>query len=139
MTISFYQRMSYKTKRNKQRTTKKTGPTKIIFTLPVVKILKDSLATFEIMLLAGANQTIPNLEFAHLTCNKLKQKLTHMLEGEEFEQVTPFDINEVWILYVSLTMYIVEMQINKNPDSAKLGLCLLLCHHFNAMIEMNEQ
>ena len=73
------------------------------------------LANFEILLLAGENKTIPNLEFAHLTFDELKQKITDMLEGEDWGKVISFDYNEAWILYTSLAMYIAEMQITKNP------------------------
>lgn len=131
--------MSSKKHRNiGKKTADRNEPTKIIFTLPVVKILKDSLANFEILLLAGANQTIPNLEFAHLTFDELKLKITDMLEGEDWEKITPFDRNEMWILYTSLAMYVAEMQITKNPDTAKLGVCLQLCNHFNTMLEANR-
>lgn len=131
--------MSSKKHRNRRKkTANRNEPTKIIFTLPVVKILKDSLANFEILLLAGANQTIPNLEFAHLTFDALKLKITDMLEGEDWVKITPFDRNEMWILYTSLAMYVAEMQITKNPDTAKIGICLQLCNHFNAMLEANR-
>lgn len=106
--------------------------------MPVVKILKDSLATFEILLLANGNRTIPNLELAHLTFHELKQKLTDMLEREEWGEVKSFDYNEAWILYTSLAMYIVDIQINKRTDTAKLALCLALCNQFNAIIEANR-
>ena len=133
--------MSRKKHRNRNRGRKaadRNEPTKIIFTLPVVKILKDSLANFEILLLAGENKTIPNLEFAHLTFNELKQKITDMLEGEDWGKVISFDYNEMWILYTSLAMYVAEMQITKNPDTAKLGVCLQLCNHFNITLEANR-
>jgi hypothetical protein len=106
--------------------------------MPVLKILKDSLATFEILLLANGNRTIPNLEFAHLTFDELKQKLTDMLEREEWGKEKSFDYNELWILYTSLAMYIVELQLNNKTDAAKLALCLTLCNQFNMIIEANR-
>jgi hypothetical protein len=61
-----------------------------------------------------------------------------MLEGEDWEKITPFDRNELWILYASLAMYVAEIQITKNPDTAKLGICLQLCNHFNTTLEANR-
>ena len=61
-----------------------------------------------------------------------------MLEREEWNVIKAFDYNEIWILYTSLAMYIVDIQINHRGDSAKLGLCLALCNQFNAMIETNR-
>jgi hypothetical protein len=131
--------MSSKKRRNRgKKTADRNEPTKIIFTLPVVKILKDSLANFEILLLAGENKTIPNLEFAHLTFDELKQKITDMLEGEDWGKVISFDYNEAWILYTSLAMYIVELQLSNGGDTAKLPVCLALCNQFNALIEANR-
>ena len=131
--------MSSKKRRNRgKKTADRNEPTKIIFTMPVVKILKDSLANFEIMLLADGNKTIPNLELAHLTFGELKQKLTDMLEREEWEKVISFDYNEAWILYTSLAMYVVELQLSNRKDIAKLPLCLALCNQFNAIIEANR-
>jgi hypothetical protein len=127
-----------KTNRNRKKQTsshKTHTPNKIIFTIPVVKILKDSLATFEIMLLANGNKTIPNLELAHLTFGELKQKLIAMLEREEWGEVISFDYNEVWILYTSLAMYVVELQLCNGGDTAKLPICRALCKQFNALIE----
>jgi hypothetical protein len=130
-----------KRNRNKRKQTASqhtSVPSKMIFTLPVVKILKDSLANFEIMLLADGNKTIPNLELAHLTFGELKQKLTVMLEREEWGKVISFDYNEAWILYTSLAMYIVELQLSNGGDAAKLPVCLALCNQFNALIEANR-
>lgn len=130
--------MSKKHNPNKRKQTashQAITPCKIIFTIPIVRILKDSLTTFEILLLANGNRAIPNLELAHQTFHELKQKLTDMLEHEDWEEMKSFDYNEMWILYTSLTMHVVEMQLSKRGDTTKLPMCLALCNQFNAIIE----
>jgi hypothetical protein len=123
----------------KQTTSHHTNtPSEIIFTVPVVKILKDALATFEILLQAHANRSIPNLEFAHLTFAELKQKLSAILEREEWGKATALDYNEAWILYASLAMYVVELQLRHEKQRAQLPVCLALCNQFNAIIEAHR-
>jgi hypothetical protein len=126
-------------KKKKQTASQHTNtPSEIILTMSVVKILKDSLANFEVLLLANANKSIPNLEFAHLTFKELKQKLTDMLELEEWGEVKSFDYNELWILYTSLAMYVVELQLSSVVDKSKLPVCLALRNQFNAIIDSNR-
>jgi len=108
-------------------------PSQVIFTIPIVKILKDALAYFEVILLANDNRPIPNLELAQVTFYEVKQKITNMLEREEWGEVKPLDYNEVWILYTSLTMYLAVLQ--GKEERARLALCLQLRKQFGALIE----
>ncbi len=113
-------------------------PNKLLFTIPQVRIMKDSLRYFEIMVNAHEHKPLPNIALAELTFTTLKQKLIDMLEREEWEKEQPFDYNEIWILYCCVAMYVVDLQLHKELDQAAIPVCLSLCNQFRATIESHK-
>ncbi len=81
-------------------------------------------------------QPLPNLELAFETTLNLKTKLMNMIEQEDWEKETPFDYNEIHILYASIHMYLVQLTFIK--DDKQLPSCLRLCKQFSLLVEQAD-
>jgi hypothetical protein len=124
--------LSKKHKRKKRPAKPQQIPSQILFTLPVVRMLKDALRLVEVSLLRNV-KPLPNLELAAETLEGLKVKLDDMLQREEWDRETPLDSNELYILYAAIHMYLVDLSISK--DSSMVTPCLLLCKQLSRLVE----
>lgn len=94
-------------------------------------MLKDALLLVD-EAFARTTTLLPNLAFGHETLGRLKQKLDDMLQGEDWAKETPFDYNELHILYAAIHMYLVNLTLNGNGQL--ISTCLHLCKQFSAVI-----
>jgi hypothetical protein len=107
-----------------------TGP-HIVFSLPTVRLLKDALCLFESILMVKP-ESLPNIPFAKQVVFELKTKLDEMLQREEWEKETPLDYNEIWILYASVHLYLVDLQFAHQDTLIKP--CIALCKQFALIV-----
>src|SRR5260370_7689090 len=121
-----------KSKRKKQRAASVPTPSKIIFTFAAVRMLKDALHLVD-EALSHNTQPLPNLEFGIEVLTGLKQKLDDMLQGEDWDKETPFDYNELHILYAAIHMYLPDLSLARNERL--MPTCLQLCNQFSLVIE----
>lgn len=123
--------MGKKKRRNCQPAPPQPTP-KILFTLPTVRLLKDAVDIFETML-SQHHDTLPNVPFAREVTAGLKTKLDEMLQLEDWNRETPFDYNEVHILYAAVHLYLVKLKLSRADDL--LWPCIALCRQFSLMVE----
>jgi hypothetical protein len=90
--------LSKKPKRNKQRAATTPQPSKVMFTFAAVRMLKDALRLVDEAFTRNTTP-LPNLEFGKETLRGLQQKIDDMLQCEDWNKETPFDYNELHILY----------------------------------------
>lgn len=107
-------------------------PSQVLFTLPEMRLLKYALRTFEASLLR-AKEPHPHHSMAKEIVEQLKSKLDDMLQMEDWEKETPFDYNEIYILYASLQMYLIDLTFSQQEHL--LPECMLLCKQFGRMVE----
>ncbi len=124
--------MSKQSKRKKQRAVSAQPPSKVIFTFAVVGMLKEALSLVE-EAFSRHTKPLPNLELGLETLESLKTKLDTMLQGEDWDKETPFDYNELHILYAAIHMYLVDLSMAGNQQL--MPTCLQLCKQFSAAIE----
>jgi hypothetical protein len=127
--------LSKKSKRKKQRIVDSLLPSKITFSFETVRMLKDALQLVEDFFLQNT-KALPNLELAHDTLQGLQIKLNDMLQREEWDEETPLDHNEIYILYAAIHMYLVHLTISK--ESSRVTPCLLLCKQLSRLVEQME-
>lgn len=124
--------MSKKPKRNKQRATTTPQPSKVMFTFAAVRMLKDALRLVDEAFTRNTTP-LPNLEFGKETLRGLQQKIDDMLQCEEWDKETPFDYNEMHILYAAVHMYLVDLSLARNEQL--MPTCLQLCKQFSRAVE----
>lgn len=124
--------MSRKSKGKKQRVINAASPSKVIFTFTAIRMLKDALHLVD-EAFSRNTKPLPNLELGLETLGSLKTKLDDMLQGEDWSKETPFDYNELHILYGAIHMYLVDLSIAGNQQL--MPTCLQLCKQFSAIIE----
>lgn len=124
--------MSKKSRRKKQRVVNSQPPQKIIFTFVTARMLKDALLLVNEAFLRNT-QPLPNLELGLETLAGLKVKLDEMLQGEDWNKETPFDYNEIHILYAAIHMWLVQLTFEKNDT--QIELCIILCKQFSRLVE----
>jgi hypothetical protein len=124
--------LSRKNKRRKQRAINALLPSKMIFTFAAIHMLKDALRLVD-EAFSRNTKPLPNLELGRETLESLKQKLDEMLQSEERDEETPFDYNELHILYAAIHMYLVDLTLDGNQQL--MPTCLQLCKQFSAVIE----
>ncbi len=124
--------LSRKSKRKKQRAASVPAPSKILFTFAAVRMLKDALSVVD-EAFARNTMPLPNLEFGIEVLAGLKQKIDDMLQGEEWDKETPFDYNELHILYAAIHMYLVDLSLARNEQL--MPTCLQLCKQFSRAVE----
>lgn len=105
---------------------------KIVFTLPTVQLLKNALGAFESVLLREP-RILPNMSFAKEVVSQLKTKLDDMLQMEDWEKQTPFDYNEVHILYAAVHMYLLNLKSSRQENL--IPLCIGLCDQLSVIVE----
>jgi hypothetical protein len=123
--------LSRKSKRKKQRAASVPAPSKILFTFAAVRMLKDALRLVDEAFTRNA-QPLPNLEFGIEVLAGLKQKIDDMLQCEDWDKETPFDYNEMHILYAAVHMYLVDLSLARNERL--MPTCLQLCKQFSLAI-----
>lgn len=64
---------------------------------------------------------------------ELHTKLEEMLQKEDWEEETPFDYNEVHILYSAVHMYLIELKFAHKQDL--IAPCIKLCQQFSLIVE----
>ncbi|HLG66161.1 MAG TPA: hypothetical protein VKY19_29860 [Ktedonosporobacter sp.] len=104
----------------------------ILFTLPTVRLLKDAICIFETMLPQNP-ANLPNVPFARAVTAALKTKLDQMLQLEDWNRETPFDYNEVHILYAAIRIYLIKLKSSQKEELALT--CTVLCRQFSLMVE----
>ena len=125
--------LSRKNRRKKARSRQQpAAPSKLLFTFAAVRMLKDALRLVD-EAFARTTQPLPNLEFGKDTLQGLQQKIDDMLQGEDWDKETPFDYNEMHILYAAVHMYLVDLTLNGNQQL--MPICLQLCKQFSVVIE----
>ncbi len=110
-------------------------PPRVFFTLSAVRLLKDALYLFEEGILRTTDH-LPNISFAEEVIDRLKIKLDDMMQREEWERETPFDYNEIHILYASTHMYLVSLKFSGKENLRPA--CITLCKQFGRMVEYAE-
>ncbi len=105
---------------------------KILFTLPTVRLLRDALCLFEHALFCEPEKQ-PNIPFAKRVVSELKTKLNDVLQREEWEKETPLDHNEVCVLYAAIHMYLIDLQFSHQEEF--ILPCIALCQQFAAIVE----
>lgn len=105
---------------------------KILFTLPTARLLKDAVDVFETML-SQHHDSLPNVPFAREVTAGIKTKLDEMLQLEDWNRETPFDYNEVHILYAAVHLYLVKLKLSRKEEL--LLPCIALCRQFSLMVE----
>lgn len=121
-----------KKKRRQRQSKQPQASSKIYFTLPMVRLLKDAVCVLEGMLSQNA-APLPNIPFAREVTTGLKTKLDDMLQLEDWHRETPFDYNEVHILYAAVHIYLVKLKFSQKEDV--LLLCIELCRQFSLIAE----
>lgn len=76
---------------------------------------------------------LPNLELAAEVLANLQIKLDEMLQQEKLEKETPFDYNEIHILYAAIHMWLAKLTFASKY--AQLDLCLMLCKQLAQLVE----
>jgi hypothetical protein len=107
-------------------------PAQVFFTLPTIRLINDALCAFEKVLLQKPGD-LPNIPFAKEVVFQLKNKLEDMLQMEDWDKRTPFDYNEIHVLYAAVHMYLIELKFTH--QDALLAPCIALCQHFSRMVE----
>lgn len=98
----------------------------------MVRLLKDAVCALEGMLSQNAD-TLPNVPFASEVAAGLKTKLDEMLQLEDWQRETPFDYNEIHILYAAVHSYLVKLKFSQKEDV--ILLCIELCQQFSLIVE----
>lgn len=124
--------MSRKNKQKKQCAINTSPPSKVFFTFAAVRMLKDALNLVD-EAFSRNTKPLPNLELGIETLESLKTKLDDMLQGEDWGKETPFDYNELYILYAAIHMYLVDLSMIGNQQL--MPICLQLCKQFSTIIE----
>jgi hypothetical protein len=124
--------LSKQSRRKKQRVVNAQPPANVIFTFAGARMLKDALRVVD-EAFARTTQPLPNLEFGKETLQGLQQKIDDMLQGEEWDKETPFDYNELHILYAAIHMYLVDLSLAGNKQF--MPTCLQLCKQFSRVVE----
>lgn len=124
--------MSKQSRRKKQRVVNAQPPTNVIFTFASARMLKDALRLVDVAF-SRSSKPLPNLELGIETLDSLKRKLDDMLQSEDWGKETPFDYNELHILYAAIHMYLVDLALAGNQQL--MPTCLQLCKHFSTVIE----
>ena len=123
--------MSKRSRRRKQRTLYAPQPSKVLFTFGAVRMIKDALCLMD-ETFARNTKPLPNLELGHETLESLKTKLDDMLQCEDWNKETPFDYNELHILYAAIHMYLIKLSLADNQQL--MPTCLQLYKQFSAVI-----
>lgn len=118
--------------RHKRQARQAQPDSKIFFSLPTVRLLKDALGFFESFLHCKA-ESLPNIPFAREVTAALHTKLEDMLQREEWEKETPFDYNEIHILYTCVHMYLIELKFTHRHSL--IPPCIALCQQFSVIVE----
>jgi hypothetical protein len=121
--------------KKRKRTRKNQHHPCMYFTLPALRLIKQCLTTFEAHLLQTTTP-LPNILLAEQTLSQLQGKLDDMLQKEEWEKETPFDYNEIHILYAAAHMYLVDLKFSHQENL--MPACILLCKQFSLMVEYAE-
>lgn len=124
--------MSKKQRRKKQRIITSQPPQKVTFTYATVCMLKNALLLVDEAFLRNT-QPLPNVELAYEVLGSLKTKLHDMLQQEEWDKETPFDYNEIHILYAAIHMWLVKLTFDKKHTD--IDLCMTLCKQFSLLVE----
>lgn len=124
--------MSKQSRRKKQRVVNVQPPANVLFTFAGARMLKDALRVVD-EAFACTTQPLPNLELGSETLESLKRKLDDMVQGEDWDKETPFDYNEMHILYAAIHMYLVDLSLAGNKQM--MPTCLQLCKQFSRVVE----
>jgi hypothetical protein len=124
--------LSKQSRRKKQRVVNAQPPANIIFTFAATRMLKDALRVVDTAFL-HTTKPLPNLELGIETLESLKRKLDDMLQGEDLDKETPFDYNELHVLYAAIHMYLVDLSLAGNKQM--MPTCLQLCKQVSRVVE----
>jgi len=120
-------------KRKGERQPMPSQPTsKLLLTLPTVRLLKDAMRVFEESLAQNGDH-LSNVPFAREVIARVKTKLDEMLQLEDWKRETPFDYNEVHLLYAAVHLYLADLKLAQTDEL--LLPCLVLCWQFSLMVE----
>ena len=95
-------------------------------------MVRDALSIVE-EVFSHNQQPMPNLELGRTTLESLKTKLDDMLRLKDWDKETPFDYNEVQLIYAALHMYLADLALTGNEQ--RIPVCMQLCKQFSAIIE----
>jgi hypothetical protein len=124
--------LSKRNRRKRQEQQQPPPDSKIYFSLPTVRLLKEALGFFETFLICEPAK-LPNLPFAKEVVANLKVKLSDMLEHEEWHEETPLDYNEIYLLHTSCAMYLIELEFTHRYDL--IPPCIQLCKQLALVVE----
>ena len=124
--------MSRKRQRKKQYAVSVPPPSKVAFTLAAVRMLRDALRLVD-ETFARNTKPLPHIKLGLETVEGLKRKLDDMLQREEWDYETPFDYNEMHILYAAIHMYLADLTMDN--DQHLMPTCLHLCKQLSTIME----
>lgn len=128
--------MSKKHTRKRYKPEEQSPDEAIYFSLPIIRILKEALTFFE-TLFRDKGDMLPNVSFAKAVVAELKGKLDDMLQREDWTNETPLDYNEIYLLYTSCAMYLIELH---NQHKYELvPPCTSLCKQLSLVVEHVEK
>lgn len=84
-------------------------------------------------MLSQSADTLLNIPFASEVAAGLKTKLNDMLQLEDWQRETPFDYNEVHILYAAVHIDLVKLKFSQEEEV--ILLCIELCQQFSRIVE----
>lgn len=94
-------------------------------------MLKDALRLVD-ETFARNTAPLPNLVLGKETLRGLHQKLDNMLQSENGGKETPFDYNEMHLLYGSVHIYLADLLLARNEQL--MPACMQLCKQFSEVI-----
>ena len=115
-----------------QQTEQAADLPKLLLTYDAVCILQEALLTLDTVFIQN-KRPLPNLEFGKEVLYTLLQKVTDMLQSQDWDNVKPFDYNELHMLYAALHMYLVELSLRKEQE--QVLACLALCKQITRVVE----
>lgn len=121
-----------RTRTNQHRRQQPLVPSKLLCTLPAIRMLKDALHLVDAAFMR-TTKPLPNLELGRQVLTGLQQKLDDMLQREDWTTETPFDANELHMLYAAIHMYLVEL--SATGDQQRLAMCLQLCGQLGGIMD----
>lgn len=121
-----------KRRQRKQRAVNVPQISNIVLTVAATRMLKDALYLVD-EAFARNTKPLPHLDFGREILECLKNKIDDILQRENWDQETPFDYNELSLLYAAIHMYLVDLSLV--GDQQRMLTCLQLCKQLRRVIE----
>lgn len=104
----------------------------MILTFAATRMLKDALQLMDVVFSHNIHP-LPNIELGLETLVSLKAKIDNLLQSEDWNKKTPFDYNELYILYAAIHIYLVNLSMA--GDKQRMATCQQLYKLLRTVIE----